>query len=77
MPLTPLVHPGHYRGAQSDDARFKRLQLMIEKNQADIAHLLRIFADHHVRLQALEAKRGPGRPPKDYSEMRSGLSECA
>jgi hypothetical protein len=61
--MTPLVHPGHYRGAQSDDARFKRLQLMIEALTK--------------RVEQLEAKRGPGRPPKDYSEMRSGLSERA
>jgi hypothetical protein len=51
-----LINPNHIGGARNDDAKIRQMM-------AQIAELKR-------RVEALEAKRGPGRPRNDETSSR-------
>ena len=48
--VKPLINPSHYGRTSDNDTKIKRLQLKLDELTA--------------RVEALEQKRGPGRPPK-------------
>lgn len=45
------------------DARLRALEEASKKHEEQLAALLFVLSGYQARIEALEAKRGPGRPP--------------